>query len=277
MIKFLKHLTAVQHEQLAQAIQPIAALANPSRIYCYAYATPNQKSWSCTKPAPPAKPGYDHYHLLLVLHEHDTRDLVALTQQLKAIATLPLLFTCLLLTADQWPPYCLDGDLYTDVYNKGILLQREALPAKQNIQRSLGVLAVGIVHNREAANKMASYCIITATRSTRKHQYIAAVLMLYKAAVLLTKGLIHAHTGKTPHNTELSRLLNACDDFYPNNTPLFPRSTPEDNALLTQFEYIGQNAQPHPSGPVSEAMLQTLIARVSDFHTTLTTRPEPAC
>jgi len=279
MIKYLKLLTPEQQEALAQAIQPIVAMAHPNQLYCYAYSTHTQKSWACTKPPPAAKPGHDQYHLLLVLPEHDPRDLAALTQQLQAIATTPALFRCQLITADQWPPFYLEGDLYTDVYQKGILLQREALPSKQSLHRSLGILVVGIVHKWEAAHKIAAHCILTATRSTRKHQYIQAVLMLYKATILLTKGLIHAHTGATPHNIELSRLLNICDAFFPQKTLLFPRTTPEDNALLACFEYIGQNGRPHPSGPVNAAMLQTLIERATALQllaTSLMSKSEPA-
>jgi hypothetical protein len=278
MIKYLKLLTPEQQEALAQAIQPIVAMANPNQVYCYAYSTHTQQSWSCTKPAPAATPDHDQYHLLLVLPDHDPRNLTALAQQLQAIITAPMLFRCKLITADQWPPFYLEGDLYTDVHQKGILLQREALPSKQSLHRSLSILVVGIVHNWEAAHKIAAHYIITATRSTRKHQYMQAVLMLYKACILLTKGLIHAYTGSTPHNIELSRLLNICDAFSPEKTIFFPRTSPEDSILLARFEYIGQNGKPHASNPVSAAMLQTLIERTMALQllaTSLMTKKEP--
>lgn len=267
MIKSLTLLTPSQHEQLALAIQWIAAVATPLTICCYAYRTRAMKSWCCIEKMPPAIGKGDQFHLLLVLREYDQRNLLMLEEQLQETCFLPMLFTYKLLTADIRAQLYLSGDRFTvDVYNNGVVLYDKDMPSRASIHRSLSELANGIIFDWEATYSMSYQCILTATRSARKYQYIPAVLMLYKAAVLLTKGVIYARKGKMHPSIALSSLLNSCEMCFLPAVVLFPRATPDAQKLLARFEYVGTNGRPHPSGPADKVMVQTLTNHVEKLY-----------
>jgi len=234
------NLSPAQQEELAAAINKIAAATNADRIHCYGYRSTQKTAWSPfnTEPSDITHHVIDCYDLLLVMDDNDTGFENRIADIVGKTISPNTSFTYRAFTRFAFNNLLRDGHPFIyKVDAKGATLhdsERHAflykgLPCAPLSLNTTNLHWTQNINMARQAQRMAQRALLRNERGmTLRH--------LEAAASHACMALVTLYTGHRQRTQMLGQLLKYCDNFCGIRARVFPGNTPEETQLLHLLE-----------------------------------------